>query len=66
MNLYTRMRVICNAKHPYAIRLKLGDKCLTPLTKLELEAKTRICSTISENLLLYCRKFSAHVPAVII
>ena len=40
------MRVICNAKHPYAIRLKLGDKRLTPLTKLELEAKTRICSTI--------------------
>ena len=42
------MRVICNAKHPYAICLKLGDKCLTPLTKLELEAKTRICSTIKK------------------
>ena len=33
------MRVLCNVKHHYAIRLKFGDKFLTSLTKLVLEAK---------------------------
>ena len=42
------MRIICNVKHRYAIRLKLGDKFLTSLTS-------------KENLLLYCCKFSAFV-----
>ena len=53
------MRVFYNVKHCYAIRLKFGDKFLTFLTKLVLEATASICSTIKENLLLYCRKFSA-------
>ena len=60
------MRVIYNAKHCSAVRLKFGDKFLTSLTKLVLEAKASICSTIKENLLLYCRKFSAFVVVVII
>ena len=47
------MRVIYNVKHRYAICLKFGDKFLIPLTKLVLEAKASICSTIKENLLLY-------------
>ena len=65
MDLSTRMRVIYNVKHHYAIRLKFGDKLLTSLTKLVLQAKARICSTIKENLFLYCRKFSAFVVVVI-
>ena len=60
------MGIMCNVKHHYTIRLKFRDKILTFLTKLVLEAKTSICSTIKENLLLYCRKFSAFVAVVII
>ena len=60
------MRVMYNVKDCYAIRLKFGDKLLTSLIKLLLEAKVTICSTIKENLLLYCRKFSAFVVVVII
>ena len=32
---------------------------------LGLEAKVSICSTIKENLFLYCRKFSAFAVAII-
>ena len=60
------MRVMYNVKRCYTIRLKFGDKFLTSLTKLVLEAKASIYSTIKENLLLYCRKFSAFVVVVII
>ena len=60
------MRVIYNVKHRYAIRLEFGDKFLTPLTKLVLEAKAIICSTVKENLHLYSRKFSAFVSVVVI
>ena len=60
-----RMRVMYNLKHRYPIRSKVGDKFLTSLFKLVLEAKGSIYSTIQENLLLYCRKFSAFVVVVI-
>ena len=60
------MRVMYHVKHRYAIRFKLGDKFLTFLTYLVLEAKASICSTIKECLLLYCRKFSAFSASVII
>ena len=60
------MRVMYNVRHRYAIRLKFGDKFLTSVTKLVLEAKATLCSIIKENLLLYCRKFSAFVVVVII
>ena len=66
-NLLTiRMRIIFNVKHRDAIRLKFGGKFLTSLAKLVLETKASLCSTINENLLLYCRKFSVFVVAVII
>ena len=60
------MRVMYHVKHRYAICFKLGDKFLTFLTYLVLEAKASICSTIKECLLLYCRKFSAFSAIVII
>ena len=43
------------------MRLKFEEKVLTFITKLVLEAKASICSTIKENLLLYYRRFSAFV-----
>ena len=59
------MRIIYNVKHRYVIRMKFGDKFLTFLTNLVLETKASICSTIKENMLLYCRKFSAFAVVVI-
>ena len=66
MDLSFQMRIICNAKHCYAIRLKFGNKFLTSLTKLVLEAKASICSTIKESLLLHRHKFSAFVVVAIL
>ena len=60
------MTVTYNVNHRYAIRLKFGNKFLTSLIELVREAKTSICSTIKDYLLLYCRKFSAVVVVVII
>ena len=54
-----------NIKHLYVIRLKFGDKFLNSVTKSVLEVKASTCSAIKENLLLYCRKFSAFVVVVI-
>ena len=59
------MRIIYNVRHCVAVRLKFGDKFLTSLSKLVLQVKASICSTIKEDLLLYCRKFSAFVVVVI-
>ena len=59
------MRITHNVKYCHTIQLKFGDKLLISLTKIVLEAKASICSTIKENLLLYCHKFSAFVVVVI-
>ena len=66
MDLSIRMRDFYNVKYRDAIRLKFGHEFLTSLTKLVLEAKASICSTVKENLLLYCHTFLAFVVAVII
>ena len=47
MDLPVQMRIIYNVEHRYAIRLKFGYNFLISLTKLVLEAKACICSTIS-------------------
>ena len=66
MNLFIRMRIIYNVRHPYAMPLKFEDKFLTFPIKLALGVKASICSIIKDNLILYCRKFSAFVADVII
>ena len=66
MDLSIQMGIIYNVKNRYVIRLKFGDKLLTFLTKLVFEGKASICSTMNENLVLYCGKFSAFVFVVII
>ena len=62
MDLPIQMRTFNSWKHSHAICLKLRDIFFTFTTKLLYEAKT----SIEGNLLLYCRKFSAFVIAVII
>ena len=52
MDQSIRKTVICSVKYRYAIPLKFGEKLLTFLTKLVLEGKASICSTIKENPLL--------------
>ena len=42
-----------------------GEKFSTSRTKLPLEAKASICSTIKESLLLFCCKFPAFIFVII-
>ena len=60
------MRLMYNVKNRYAIFLKLRVKFLTFVTKLVLKANTSICSTVKENLLLYCHKILEFSAAVIV
>ena len=59
-----RKRIIYNVK--YVIRLKFRETILTFLTKLVLERKASIFTTIKDNLILYCLKFLVFVVMVII
>ena len=65
MDLTIQMKVFNNVKHRHAICSKFGDNFFTFLTMLGCEAKASIFSAIKKNLILYCRKFSAFVVAVI-
>ena len=58
LNITIQIRIFNKVTHRYAICLKSEDRFFTSLTMLELKAKTSICSTIKENLILYCCKFS--------
>ena len=60
------MRMFNNVKQPKVIYLKFGEKFLACLTMLGLKSIGSTSSTTKEKLLLYCRKFSAFVVAVII
>ena len=60
------MRIISNLKHHYAIRLKFGHKFKTCENKLVLKTKANIQSTIKENILIYCRKFSSFAVVVVL
>lgn len=66
MDLSTRIRRINNSKYRYVICLKFGDEFFTSITKLVLEVKASINSTVKENLLLYCGKFFVFGITVII
>ena len=57
-DLTIQTKILNNVKYCHAIYLKLGDRVFVSLTMLELEAKASICSTIKENLILYCHKLS--------
>ena len=67
MGLTIWLRMLNNAKHRSAIYLKFeGRLFFFSLSMLGLQSKVSINSTIKENLLLYYRKFSAFVVAVVI
>ena len=66
MDLSILLRIIYNVKHRYEVRMKFGYEFLTSPANIVLKKKASICSTIKENLLLYCRKFSAFIAVLII
>ena len=56
------MRIFNNSRYCHTICLKFEDLFFFSLAKLVLEAKASICSTIKENLLLYCHKLLVFGP----
>ena len=65
IDLTIQLRICNNVKYRLAAYLKFRDRFFISLTMSGLEAKISSCSTIKENLFLYCFKFSAFVVTVI-
>ena len=65
MDLTIQMKIFNNVNNLHSVCLEFRDGFFTSLTMLGCEAKASIRSAIKENLILYCRKFSAFVVAVI-
>ena len=65
IDLTIQLRICNNVKYRLATYLKFRDRFFISLTMSGLEAKISSCSTIKENLFLYCFKFSAFVVTVI-
>ena len=63
LDLNIQRRILNNLKHRQAICLKFGERCFT---FLGLEANASICSVVKENPILYHRKFSTFVVAILI
>ena len=59
-----QVKIFNNVKHRHATSLKSGGRFFTSLIMLLCETKASICSTIKENLILYCCKFLTFVVAV--
>ena len=66
MGLTISMRLYDTVKDRDAVFVKLGDILFTSLTMLGLDLKVSNNSTIKENLILSCRKFSALIITTII
>lgn len=60
------MRIIHSVKHHQTNRFRFADTLLTFLKKVVPEAKTSICSSMEETIILYCRKFLRFVTIFII
>ena len=56
------MRIIYDVEHLYVIRSKFGDKFLSSLTKLVLEAKASICFTIKKTYFYIVVRFRHLLP----
>ena len=60
----TSPRKFCSLVHRKVITETFRDKLFSSLIKELPEAKAIICSTMKENLLLYCRGFLTFANAV--
>ena len=63
--LTIQIRMLNNVKPRDVFYLKFGGRLFSSLTILGLESKGGINSTVTKNVILYCRKFFAFVVTFI-
>ena len=63
MELSIPMRIIYNVKHRYESFFEIWTLILNFSNQVNVRGS--ICSTVNENLLLYCRKFKMFVVVII-